>query len=129
MRKRFSDIRNTELFSADDMGLRSIGRVIDLLIEDESWNVRYLVVSTDSPLSRTVLISPSAIHTFDFESHSMVTTLTAQQIVESPLIDSDQPISREYEQALVDYYGWPIYWFGRTFVKAQVLETTTAQRE
>lgn len=126
MRKRFSDIKDTRLFTADDMSLNPVGRIDDLLVEDVGWDIRYLVVTTDAPLARRVLISPAAIQSFDFDSRSMGTQLTAQQIVESPPVDSDQPISREYEQALVDYYGWPIYWFGRAFVKPQTLDTIAA---
>jgi hypothetical protein len=126
MRKRFSDIRNIKLFTADDTSLRPIGEIEDLLVEDGSWDVRYIVVSTDAPLSRRVLISPAAIHGFDFEAQSMGTMLTAQQIVDSPPEASDRPISREYEQALVNYYGWPIYWLGRAFAKPQALETIAA---
>ncbi|MFK7769062.1 MAG: PRC-barrel domain-containing protein [Mariniblastus sp.] len=126
MRKRFSDIKNTKLFTSDDKGLSPIGTVTDLLIEDESWNIRYLVALTDAPISRKVLISPAAILDFDFVSKSIATMLTKEQVVKCPPLDHDQPISRQYEQALVDYYGWPIYWFGRVLLKPQTLETIAA---
>ncbi len=126
MRKRFSDIKNLKLFTAGDSSLRPVGEVIDLLIEDGTWNVRYLVVSTDVPLCRHVLISPAAIRTLDFKSKSIATMLTTQQVVDSPSTDSDRPISRQYEQALVDYYGWPIYWLGRAVLKPQTLEAAAS---
>lgn len=126
MRKRFSDIKKLKLFTADDNGLHSIGQVTDLLIEDGSWNVRYLVVQTDAPLSRRVLISPSAIHGFDFANQAVATILSAQQLAESPRLDEHQPVSRQYEQALVDYYGWPIYWFGRVVMKPQTFDSLAA---
>jgi hypothetical protein len=122
MRKRFSDIKNSKVFTSEDSGLCSVGEVTDLLIEDGSWGIRYLVVATHSPLPRNVLVSPAAIHGFDFPSKSIATMLTAHQIAESPPLESDLPISRQYEQALVDYYGWPIYWFGRVLMNPQSLD-------
>lgn len=126
MRKRFSAITGLKLFTTGDGGLQAIGHVTDLLIEDGSWNVRYLVVQTKAPLSRRVLISPSAIDRVNFEDRSITATLSVEQVVESPLLDDDKSVSRQYEQALVDYYGWPIYWFGRQIMKAQTLESIAA---
>jgi hypothetical protein len=123
MRKRFSDIKNAQFYTADDMGISPIGRVTDLLIEDGSWNIRYVVVATDAPLSRQVLISPAAISGFDSESRSIAAFLTTDQVLNSPPLDNAKPISRQYEQALVDYYSWPIYWFGRTILKPQTLDS------
>jgi hypothetical protein len=126
MRRRFSSIINSQLYTADDVGLNPIGKVTDLLIEDDFWNVRYLVVNTDAPISRKVLISPAAILGTDFEKKSIATMLTSQQVVESPSADCDQPISRRFEQALVDYYGWPIYWLGRVLMEPQTLNAITS---
>jgi len=38
--------------------------------------------------------------------------LTKQQIKNSPSIDSDKPISRQYERSYLGYYGYPYYWGG-----------------
>lgn len=126
MHIRFSDIKDTKIFASGDAALNPIGIVDDLLIEDGSWNVRYLAVTTNVPLTRRVLLSPVAIDRFDHASKSIATTLTAQQVVDSPPLNCDQPISRQYEEALVDYFGWPIYWFGRTILKPQTLEAMAA---
>jgi hypothetical protein len=128
MRKQFSEIKNSKLFTANDPALRAIGNVVDLLIEDGSWNVRYLVITTDAPLSRRVLISPTAIEGFDFESITLATLLTTHQVVQSPTADFDEPISRQYEQALIDYYGWPIYWFGKAGFKPQSIEAFASDK-
>lgn len=126
MRKRFSDIKNASLFTSDDHGLNAIGKVVDLLVESDGWTVRYLVVSTTAPLSRRVLIAPAAIRGCHFESDSISTSLTSQQVINSPLLKEDQPVSRQYEQALVDYYGWPIYWFGRTVMNTRAMEAISS---
>ncbi len=107
---RFSEIKRARLRAAD----QSIGTVRDLLIENRPWLVRYLVVDLDNTLpTRKVLISPAAIQGFDIASRMFTTALPSRQVIESPPLEADQPISRQYERALVDYYGWPIYWLGR----------------
>lgn len=123
MHKRFSEIKSTNLFTADNAGLAPIGKVVDLLVEETAWNIRYLVVATNPPLTQKVLISPAAVHEFDPQTNSIPTMLTTQQVIESPPINCDQAISREYELALVDYYGWPIYWFGRALLRPQTLQS------
>lgn len=127
MRKRFSEIIGSKFYTVDNAGLQSIGKVTDLLIEDGTWNVRYLVVSTVVSLSSHVLISPAAIQKFDFNIKSIVTALTSQRVVDSPPLAADQPISRRQEQALVDYYGWPIYWLGQVVSKSKISKSAAAE--
>ncbi|MEL7499926.1 MAG: PRC-barrel domain-containing protein [Planctomycetota bacterium] len=107
---RFSTIKNCEVFTHDGF----IGHVRDLLIEDNSWDVRYIVISMQTKLSiRQALVAPSAILSIDTERRLVTTVLRTKQFLDCPRLDEDQPISREYEQALVNYFGWPIYWLGR----------------
>jgi sporulation protein YlmC with PRC-barrel domain len=42
----------------------------------------------------------------------MVANLTKEQIAASPSLDSDKPVSRQFEESYYGYYGWPIYWGG-----------------
>lgn len=121
MQKRFSQLKQLWLFTCGDQGLRPIGKISDLLIEDNTWNVRYLVVATTSPLVRQVIIAPAAIAAVDYESKSSVTKLTADEVLGSPPLCDNQPVSQQYEEALVDYYGWPIYWLGRAILKPQAM--------
>ncbi|MEM9941821.1 MAG: PRC-barrel domain-containing protein [Planctomycetota bacterium] len=120
MRKRFNEIRNSKLMAVDGV----IGKVVDLLIQDDTWTVRYLVVNVQNTIpSRHVLISTSAILGCDFSKRIFSTTLDSQQVINSPRLDDNQPISRQYEEALVEHYGWPIYWLGRAVqLSPQTLE-------
>ena len=109
-----------------------IGTVTDSLFDDESWKIRWLVVDTGGWLpGRKVLIHPSAIARSDLAhppsgglgmmrtaSHlELPVTLTKKQIEQSPDIREDQPLSRQMESHLHDYFGWDPYWgdsyFGR----------------
>lgn len=126
MRKRFSAINGLKLFTIVNGDVQTIGTVTDLLLEDGSWNVRYLVVQIVAPLFRRVLISPSAIANVDFEKGTFSATLSSQQVVDSPQLDDVNCISREYEKALAEYYSWPIYWLGRSVLKPQTLDSIAA---
>ena len=90
-----------------------IGRVKDLYFEDDAWVVRYLVVETGSWLSsRQVLISPISVLRPDWVAQTLPVSLTQAQVRNSPDIDTDQPVSRQNEQQLLGYYGYPGYWDG-----------------
>lgn len=90
-----------------------IGEVNDFYFDDESWNIRYLVVDTGSWLQkRLVLISPHALGKPDWKEKRFPVNLTKEKIQNSPSVDMDKPVSRQQETDLSDYYGWPYYWTG-----------------
>lgn len=88
-----------------------IGSVSDFLFDETTWRVRWLVVDTGGWLpGRQVLIHPSAIGSPDHESDRLPVALTRQQVKDSPDIFTDQPVSRQMESHLYDYYGWDPLW-------------------
>jgi sporulation protein YlmC with PRC-barrel domain len=90
-----------------------MGTVQDLYSDDESWTARYLVVDTGGWLAgRRVLIPPHAIQRIDAAGKRVITSLTKQQVKDSPGIDANRPVSRPYEMQLYGYYGYPYYWAG-----------------
>lgn len=90
-----------------------IGHVDDLYFDDHSWVIRYLVVDTGTWLShRKVLISPVAIGRPDSTIEVLPAAITKEQVTNSPDVDTEKPVSRQYEEVLHDYYGYPYYWGG-----------------
>lgn len=90
-----------------------IGRVKEFYFDDRHWTIRYLVADTGSWLSsRQVLISPHALGSVNSEEHCIAVQLSKKQIEDSPSLDSDKPVSRQFEETYFGYYGWPIYWDG-----------------
>ncbi len=88
-----------------------IGTVIDLLFDDASWLVRWLVVDTGTWLSgRKVLLPASVLGHPDTKRQEFSVRLTMQQVKASPDIDTDRPVSRQIETSIYDYYGWSPYW-------------------
>jgi hypothetical protein len=91
----------------------TIGKVKEFYFDDRYWTVRYLVADTGNWLTgRQVLISPYALVAVNSDHQNIVTGLTKKQIEDSPSLDSDKPVSHQFEQAYYGHYGWPMYWNG-----------------
>jgi sporulation protein YlmC with PRC-barrel domain len=90
-----------------------MGRVSDIYFDDHEWTLRYLVVNPGPWLTgRRVLISPWAIRDVEWHAQRVDVALTREQVRNSPNMDTDKPVSRQYETAYSDYYGYPYYWMG-----------------
>ena len=90
-----------------------IGSVKDILFDDHVWTVRYLVAETGMwLLQRPVLISPHSLKEVRTGTEEIVTDLSRKQVEDSPLLETDLPVSRQYERTYYAYYGWPAYWYG-----------------
>jgi hypothetical protein len=92
----------------------AFGKCKDALFDDEKWAVRYLDVDTGKWLSgRRVLVSPISLGQPNWENRSIPTNLTKKQIEESPGLETDAPVSKQWEQRYYSFYGWPHYSVGR----------------
>ncbi len=90
-----------------------LGKVKDFYFDDRHWAIRYLVADTGQWIAfRQVLISPYALLAVNNEERNIAINLTRKQIEDSPSLDSDKPVSRQFEQAYYGHYGWPNYWSG-----------------
>ena len=90
-----------------------VGKVREFYFDDHHWTIRYLVVDTGTWLTtRQVLISPYALNTVNKEEEYVSVDLTKKQIEDSPLLTTDKPVSRQFEESYYGYYGWPMYWNG-----------------
>jgi hypothetical protein len=89
------------------------GQVKDFYFDDHQWRIRYCVVEAGQWLqSRRVLISPLVLGAYDAQRRLFPVDLTMEQVKNSPPIDTNKPVSRQHEEALQLYYGWPAYWGG-----------------
>jgi hypothetical protein len=61
---------------------------------------------------RKVLISPIAMREPDWAKHILSAAITRDQVMNSPDIDTDKPVSRQHEVQYLGYYGYPSYWGG-----------------
>jgi uncharacterized protein YrrD len=102
-----ADLRNHMLEAENE----DVGHIDDLLFEDTSSRIRYFVVDTGSLLaSRKVLIAPEAVGRPRSTDNRIPTTLSWQRVQDSPPLDAESPVSRQYEEDLHHHYGWQPYW-------------------
>jgi len=103
------DLKGYKLSARDG----EIGSVKEFYFDDQSWAVRYLVAETGGWLTgREVLISPYALDPARTNEEVIPVDLTRKQIENSPSLDTDKPVSRQYEMMYYPYYGYPGYWGG-----------------
>jgi uncharacterized protein YrrD len=88
-----------------------IGHVADFLVDDRSWTIRWVVVDTGNWLpGKHVLVAPEWVESVTWSARAVRVSLTREQIERAPEYKTDEPLSREYEQRLFEYYGRPSYW-------------------
>ncbi len=88
-----------------------IGRVDDFILEDDGWFLRYTVADTRTGLvGKQFLLAVSWIERIDWHEGRAYVDLMRNQIENSPIYDPAEPVNRQYEERLYDYYGRPCYW-------------------
>lgn len=92
----------------------AIGGVRDILFDDQTFVVRYLVADTNTwlPLSRKVVISPISVSKINIDDELVHISMSVNTLKNSPSIDEHKPVSREYEESLFKYFGYGYYWVG-----------------
>ena len=90
-----------------------LGSLYDVLFDDQSWQVRHLVVSIDRWFyGRQVLIDPSAVERAEWQERKLLVRMTREQIRHSPRADTDLPVSRGRDTDAAKILVWEAYWTG-----------------
>ena len=89
----------------------AIGHVDDFIVDDETWEIRYLVVDTSNWwFGKKVLVAPHWASRVSWEESKVYVDMSRQAIKDSPEWNATAAVNREYEARLYDYYGRPVYW-------------------
>lgn len=88
-----------------------IGSVEDFIVDDETWNIRYMIVDTNKwlPGGKKVIIALQWIRDIDWLESRVTVDLDKQNIKSSPEYDPDS-LSRDYEGRLYEHYKRKKYW-------------------
>ena len=109
MLNKAKTLKNYKLNSLDG----EIGKVKEFYFDDEHWTIRYLIADTGNWLTgRKVLISPNSIVSINKEEEYISINLTKSQIENSPSLDSDKPVSGQFQEKFYGYFNLPMYWGG-----------------
>ena len=88
-----------------------IGHLEDLLVDDDTWTIRYLVVNASIwGGGHRVLVSPGWITDVSWPESSVSVDLTRQAVKDAPRYESAAKLDRQLEQAIHEHYGRPGYW-------------------
>jgi len=86
-----------------------IGHVEDLIVDDKTWQIRYLEVNTSNWwFGRKVLVAPNWANGVSWESKKVYLDLSRAAIKASPKWNVSAAINREYEAQLHSHYGHPL---------------------
>lgn len=101
------EVRNYMINAVDG----SIGHVENFLIDDETWEIRYIVIDTKNwwP-GKKILISADWIEDVNWGNNEVSVRLEKKAIKQGPVYDFDLPLSRDFEEELYQAYGKPPYW-------------------
>jgi hypothetical protein len=83
-----------------------VGHVSGLLIDDETWAIRFIVVSTGNWWAgHRVLLSPDWIDDISWSEAKLSVNLTRAQLQGAPRYEATALLDRDGEAAVFEYYG------------------------
>lgn len=88
-----------------------IGHVKGLLVDDHTWAIRYLVVSTSNWwMGHDVLVATQWIKHVSWSKQAVAIDLSREALKLAPHFDADLPLDREMEIVVHRHYGRKGYW-------------------
>lgn len=88
-----------------------VGHIDEMLVDDQTWSVRYLVVNTSNWwLGHKVLIAPQWITGVHWEDETVAVDLSCDAVKRAPPYDADATLDRSSETILFSHYQRAPYW-------------------
>ena len=85
-----------------------MGQVEDIVVDDETWGIRYFIVNTLKWLSdRRVPVSPTWITKVDWTGKKVFVDLSKEAVKGSPEFDPTKPVNHDYESTLLGHFQKP----------------------
>jgi len=83
-----------------------IGHVQGLLVDEETWAIRYMIVSTSNWWGgHQVLIAPQSIQDVRWSDATVSVDLSRQAVKDAPTYDPGAQLDRDQELAIDEHYG------------------------
>lgn len=102
-----SELRGYHVLGTD----KGVGHVEDFIIDEETWEVRYLVIDTSNWwFGKKALIAPRWTTSISWEDKLVYVDLSHHAIGNCPMWDPAMGVARSYEALLHDHYGYQQYW-------------------
>jgi hypothetical protein len=95
-------LKGIAVFARDER----LGSLIDLKIDDATWEARFLEIDVDQPGPlRRVLVSPHWIDNVSVSEHLLVIEPSLADVAGAPPYDPAVPVTEDYEFSLFQHYG------------------------
>jgi hypothetical protein len=103
-----------------------IGHLANLILDDQTWAIRYLEVGTRNwwP-GKKVLVSPAWVERVSWEESKVFVGMTRSAIEHCEEYVEGMPITRDYEDRIYAHYGRPPYWLKQQAESRLVEHTVT----
>ena len=97
-----------------------IGHVQGLLVDEETWAIRYLVVDTNNWwLDQWVLVAPQWINEMSWSDTTVSLDLTRREVKNAPEYDSSAEPERTQELGIYRHHGRPVQWVAEAKAKSK----------
>jgi sporulation protein YlmC with PRC-barrel domain len=105
--RAFNDLKGYRIVASDG----DIGHVQGMLIDEDTWAIRYLIVDTSNWwLGHQVLIAPQWIERVSWGDETVTVELTQQAVQDAPPYDAAVGMDRQGEETLWTHHGRTAYW-------------------
>lgn len=75
------------------------GKVVDYVVDDTNWQIKYLVIETGTWLdSRKVLLPVSCIKEVNWNNSVVVVNVSTVEVINSPKFDTDKALNESYNR-------------------------------
>ena len=100
--RSFEEVRHYRIRGTDE----HIGQVEDIIVDDQDWQIIYLIVDTSRwlPWSKKVVLSIDWLKKISYVNKEVAIDLNKEQIKNAPEFDPSHPIEINYEKALDAYF-------------------------
>ena len=97
-----------------------IGHVQGLLVDEQTWAIRFLVVDTNNWwLDHWVLVAPQWIKKLSWSDTTVSLDLTRHDVKNSPEYDSADEPERKQELGIYKHHGRPVHWVAEAEAKGK----------
>ena len=86
-----------------------VGTLEDFIVEDTLWGVHHAVIALKEAPGRSILLSPEAIRSLSWRGKAAWVNLSRSELEKHPDFNPQQPVNRDRQHNLFDYYGRPVY--------------------
>jgi len=94
------------------VGDDDFGAVNDLILDDNTWGIRYIVIDTHKfwPGGKKILFSPAWVERFEWGSRKLITDFHRKVIENCPVYNPELPIEDLIEESFLSHFGKSGHW-------------------